>query len=603
MSLILTGNCLSKAFGSLQLFEGITLNISKGERIGLIGPNGAGKSTLARILVGEETADLGEVALRKRTRLGYVAQRTSFSSGLTVRQVLTESLHTELGDAHEKEGRLEIVLGKTGFRDDSLLVETLSGGWQKRLAIAQVLVKDLDLVLWDEPTNHLDLEGILWLEELLATARFASLIISHDRYFLDNLTTRNVELNRTYPGGLLSVDGSYSDFLAKKGEFLEAQAQQQESLANQVRREWEWLRRGPKARRGKSRSRIDAAGKMIDELSVLEDRRCQAVAQISFTASTRQTKRLLTVKGVSARGGERILFSGLNFVLSPGVRIGLLGKNGTGKTTLLKILAGELEPLEGNVTRADKLKIVTFEQHREQLDPALPLRRALAPEGDSVIFNERPVHVAGWAKRFLFRSEQLDMQVGRLSGGELARVHIARLMLETADLLLFDEPTNDLDIPTLEVLEESLLDFPGAIVLVTHDRFLLDRVSTCILALNGEGGGEFFADYYQWQQAQAAQSSQRISDSVLRPKTPPRKNRQPRLSYHEQKEWDQMEGNILEAEQQLEVRQKEAEDPAISSDAAQLEQRYAQLHMAQRQVEYLYARWAELEAKLQSAEE
>ncbi len=599
MSLILSATSLSKAYGSQPLFENISLNISEGERIGLMGPNGAGKSTLAKILAGEETPDQGEVALKKRTRLGYVAQQTSFPPGRTVRQVLTESLRSELGDDREKEGRIEMILGKTGFREDSTLVESLSGGWQKRLAIAQAIVRGLDLLLLDEPTNHLDLEGILWLEDLLKTAKFASLVISHDRYFLDNLVNRMVELNRTYPEGRLIVEGNYSHFLEKKGEFLNAQFQRQESLANQVRRELEWLRRGPKARRGKSRSRKEAAGKLLGELADLENRHRREVAQIGFSASSRQTKRLLTAHGLGAELGGKLLFSGLNFVLSPHIRVGLVGKNGAGKTTLLKILSGELAASQGTLVYAENLKIVTFEQHREELDPATSLRRALAPDADVVIYRDNPIHVAGWAKRFLFRPEQLDMPAGQFSGGELARVHIARLMLEPADLLLLDEPTNDLDIPTLEVLEENLLDYPGAMVLVTHDRFLLDRVSTCVLCLDGEGGGDFFADYFQWQQLQAARSAQRGADSTLRPKPSASKNHPPRLSYHEKKEWESMEERILEAEQQIDARRREAEDPAISSDAQRLEQRYTQLREAQKLVDQLYSRWAELEAKLQ----
>lgn len=337
----------------------------------------------------------------------------------------------------------------------------------------------------------------------------------------------------------------------------------------------------------------------MSELSDLENRSRREVAQIGFSASSRQTKRLLTAHALGAEIGGKMLFSGLNFVLSPNIHIGLVGKNGVGKTTLLKVLSGELAASQGTLVRAENLKIVTFEQHRAQLDSGTSLRRALAPDADLVIYRDRPIHVAGWAKRFLFRAEQLDMPIGQLSGGELARVHIARLMLEQADLLLLDEPTNDLDIPTLEVLEDGLLDFPGAMVLVTHDRFLLDRVSTSVLALDGEGGGEFFADYFQWQQFQAARAAQGGAESAPRPKQSPSDRRPARLTYREKKEWEQMEGKILEAELQVDARRREAEDPTISSDAQQLENRYALLREAQDQVDRLYSRWAELEAKLQ----
>lgn len=267
--------------------------------------------------------------------------------------------------------------------------------------------------------------------------------------------------------------------------FFEAQQKLQASLESKVRREVEWLRRGAKARTTKSKARIDEANRLIGELGEVSGRARTAVAGIDFTVSDRRTKRLVEAEG-PAFG---TLFQNLDLTLMPGMRLGLVGANGSGKTTLLRVLTGALHPTAGTLKRADGLRIVYFDQHREQLNPDAPLRRALAEHGDSVIYRGRPQHVAGWAKRFLFRPEQLESPVGSLSGGERARVLIARLMLQEADLLLLDEPANDLDIPTLEVLEESLLEFPGAMVLVTHDRFLLDRVATVVLGLDGRGRG------------------------------------------------------------------------------------------------------------------
>ncbi len=288
------------------------------------------------------------------------------------------------------------------------------------------------------------------------------------------------------------MKGNYSEFLEKREDFLEAQKKQTEALATKVRREIEWLRRGPKARTGKSRARIDSAGRLIEEFSAANQRARGGTAKIDFTASDRKTKRLIEAEDIGITLGGRRLFQNLTLTLSPGVRIGLVGANGSGKTTLLKLLAGELEPDEGEIRRADRLQIVSFAQDRgAHLDPSISLRRALCPEGDMVIYRDRTIHVAGWAKRFLFLDEQLEMPVSKLSGGERARVMIARLMLATADVLLLDEPTNDLDIPTLEVLEDSLLDFPGAIVLVSHDRYLLDRVSTIVIGLDGGEGTAF----------------------------------------------------------------------------------------------------------------
>jgi len=294
--------------------------------------------------------------------------------------------------------------------------------------------------------------------------------------------------------------------------------------------------------------------------------------------------------------GGRRLVSDLDLVVTPGTRVGLIGPNGSGKTTLLNVLAGMVPPDAGEIERADDLRIVRFEQERVGLDPARSLRRALAPEGDAVMWQGRSVHVAAWAKRFLFRPEQLEVPVGHLSGGEQARILIARLMREPADLLILDEPTNDLDIPTLEVLEESLAEFDGALVLVTHDRFMLERVSTIILALDGAGGTATFADYSQWEGTRAAAAAEPRQAPPERAADAQRQ-RPKRLGYREQREWDGMEQAILDAERAVEACQRDVDDPAIASDPTALQQRYAALEAARTDVDRLYARWAELEAK------
>src|SRR5689334_11998774 len=499
MALLESCSGISKSFGSRLLFENISLGISDGERLGLIGPNGAGKSTLLKILSGQIEPDSGTVSLRRNTRVGYVPQNAVFPEGLTATEVIAQAIADEHLDEMERAARINQTLGRAGFTDGSVRTESLSGGWKRRLAIARELALHPDLLFLDEPTNHLDLEGILWLEKLLSTAEFASVVVSHDRYFLDNVVNDMAEIDRSYPEGIFRVEGGYSTFLEKKEQFLLAQSSRQESLANKVRREIEWLRRGPKARTGKSRARIDEAGRLIDQLADTTARSRTAVATIDFTATDRKTRRLIEAEGIGKSFAGRPLFRNLNLVLSPGVRIGLVGANGSGKTTLLKLLEGTMPPDEGAIRRADAVQIVSFAQDRgAHLNLELSLRRTLCPEGDMVLYRGRPIHVVGWAKRFLFREEQLELPAARLSGGERARVMIARLMLQPADVLLLDEPTNDLDIPTLEVLEESLLDFPGALVLVTHDRYLLDRVSTVVIGLDGGPGG-VFADYSQWE--------------------------------------------------------------------------------------------------------
>ena len=604
MALLLNANGLAKRYGPEPLFINISINISESDRLGLVGPNGSGKSTLLEILAGRREPDAGELAIRKGVRLAYVAQVSEFESGETIGSIVQDALRQSGMPEGEQTRHAAETLGRAGFEDTSLLAASLSGGWRKRLALVQAMLAKPDILLLDEPTNHLDLAGITWLETFLRNSPFACVVVSHDRYFLENVATAMAELNRIYPDGLLRVRGNYSTFLEKKSEFLAAQAKRQESLENRVRTEIAWLRRGPKARATKAKARIDNAKELIDELSSLNARRRTAEADIDFTASERATKRLVTLENVSFSFDERAIVKELDFAIAAGMRVGLVGPNGSGKTTLLRLIRDEIAPQAGEVLRANNLRAVYFEQNRP-LDDNLTLRQALAPDGDAVIYQERTIHVASWASRFLFSSEQLNQPVGRLSGGERARVSIAKLMLEPADLLLLDEPTNDLDIPTLEILEENLIQFRGALVLVTHDRYLLDRVSTVILGLDGKGSWGRFAEYSQWEQwmAEAAKASSRASQSPALRKTPDadRGPARKKLSYLDSRDFETIESRIAEAEQVLMTRRAALEDADVVRDSRLLQQALQQMEEAEQKVDGLYARWAELEEKLTGA--
>ena len=593
-SLLLSCEAVGKAYGTRSLFEGLSFGLFESDQLGLVGPNGSGKSTLLKILAGLEPPDRGTRSIRGGIRVGYVPQDPVLPTGVLVEEVIAAALAGL--DEGERAGGIARALGLAGFADGRAEVDTLSGGWKKRLAIAQALAAGPDVLLMDEPTNHLDVEGILWLEGVLAERVRAVIVVSHDRYFLEHVATRMLELNRAYPAGLFQTDGRYSDFLARRDEFLRGQAAYEESLANIVRREIEWLRRGAKARSTKAKGRIKEAGRLIAALGDARTRGAVATAGIDFTASQRRTRRLLVARGLSKAFGGRTLIRGLDLTVTPGMRVGLMGPNGSGKTTLLNLLAGSLEADAGDIERALGLRLVRFEQHRAGLDPMQSLRRALAPEGETVVFQGRSVHVASWAKRFLFRPEQLEMPVGRLSGGEQARILIARLMCEPADVLILDEPTNDLDIPTLEVLEDSLADFAGGLVLVTHDRLMLDRVSTVIVALDGLGGAETYADYGQWEAARGARTRPPLPAGPA-PSAPPPRQRTKRLGYREQREWEGMERAILDAEATAAACERTAADPGIASNPAALQTSCAALEAARAEIARLYARWAELEAK------
>lgn len=592
MSLLLSCQSLSKAFATRLLFKSLSLSIFSGDRVGLIGPNGSGKSTLLKILSGIERADSGILSPKRGLRIGYVPQSCEFPD-VEPKKILMEALKEELPD-YEKEQRAEFWLSKLGFKGTETSAALLSGGWKKRLGIAKELISSPDLLLLDEPTNHLDLEGILWLEKFLSREAPTYLLVSHDRYFLQNAVSRIIEIDPVYPEGLLAIDGPYSFFLEKKEGFLAGQLERERSLASIARRETDWLRRSPKARTTKSQSRVDAAHELLEDLAQVQARNRQKRAEIDFVASERETRKLLVAKNLCKELGGRPLFRQLDFTLSPGTRIGLIGPNGSGKTTLLRLLAGEIPPDQGTLKTADALKIVYFDQHRTQLPNEISLRQALAPNGDYIHFRGQQIHVNGWCKRFLFSPDLLDMPIGKLSGGERARIAIAHLMLQPADLLLLDEPTNDLDIPTLETLEESLLDFPGAVVLITHDRCMLDRICNSFLALDNPEKSTLYADFSQWEASLKTHAAQAKAKEKSDTSPKPLKTK---LTYAEKKEYEQIEAKISKLEEEVKELNHLLEEPEVAENPQRLSEVCSTIGLTENQIEQLYLRWEELDKK------
>jgi len=590
MAVQLSLQAVTKAFGTHPLFEAITFSVQEGDRLGIIGPNGSGKSTLLTIMSGALAPDAGERVCPRGFRVGHLNQVDTFATDATCTGAISAVL-TDL-PAHERDARIGIILGKGGFPNPEARVDTLSGGWRKRLSICRLLVQDFDLLLLDEPTNHLDLAGVRWLEDILRRHHGTVVLVSHDRWFLDRAVTRVIELDRRHPGGSFQAPGGYGDFVAAREVYLDGQRARQETLANRVRREEEWLSRQPKARTTKSVARIQRAGELRQELNQVSWRNNQnQKAAIDFSATGRRANAMISAEGLRIDRGGKTLLNDLDIDIGPGDCLGLLGPNGSGKSSLMMVLGGLLDSTAGKIRRLGGLRVVRFEQDRGRLDPNVTLRRTWCPNGDTIPFRNGSVHVVGWAKRFLFRTEQLDLPVGKLSGGEQARLLISLLVREPADVLLLDEPTNDLDIPALEVLEEAILDFPGAVMLVTHDRWLLDRVGSRMLALDGKGGHTWVDEYAAWEKAQHEQQPSAKSAS-----TRPRKAATT-ITTTERRELERMEATIAKAEATITAIDAELASPAIQSDGKALEDACERLAKAQEHLDDCYTRWGELEAK------
>jgi ATP-binding cassette subfamily F protein uup len=604
MNDILTCKNIEKSIGDRLLFKGVSYSIKERDRIGLIGPNGAGKSTFMKLLAKVLEFDDGEISIRKHARVVYIPQVDEFDEDDTILEAAVKAFdEKDALDDIDKDTQAMIALSRIGFEDFYAKVSGLSGGWKKRLSIARQIAREPDVLLLDEPTNHLDLDGIEWLEKFLKSTKIAFMVISHDRRFLQNATNRTLEISDRFKDTYWSYDADYVTYLERKDEYFESERQRADNMANKARMEKYWLDRGVRGRGTKQNARKKEAYALFEEAGALKSRtRAETKIQLDFEKTDRKTKRLALLHNISKRYGDKNLIEGLDLTLVDNLKIGLLGSNGCGKSTLMNIINKTLEPDTGTVTINRGVKVIKFDQDRGLLDPNVRLRDAISPSGgDMLEYRGEAIHVVSWARRLKFRSDQLDSPVKTLSGGEQARVLMGQLMLQPCDILLLDEPTNDLDIPALEVLEESLQTFPGCLVLVTHDREMLDRVCDILLAFDGEGNIEPFASYEQWKNPKKnvkIEGDDAVSDIVSKPTakvdktTPEPAKKVKKLSYKEQKEWDSIEEDILVCETAVALLEENIVD---TSDAEAFTAYCAELSSAQLKVETLYARWSELE--------
>jgi ATP-binding cassette subfamily F protein uup len=612
VAILLSASELEHRFSARPLFEGVNFTIADGDRVGLIGPNGAGKSTLLKILSGQMAPDGGTLARRGGLRVAFLAQVPELAPELTVRVAVREGLPGGRDDHDwQHEARLDEVLSKldlagAGSVGPETVIGSLSGGWRKRVALARALVAEPDLLLLDEPTNHLDVDSILWLEKLLASARFATITVTHDRLFLQRVSNRILELDRRNPGGLLDVAGDYTTYLERKAAAMAAQERREDVLRNTLRRETEWLRRGAAARTTKQDARIQRHGTLSEEVAELTVRNRVRSVDLDFQGVGKKPKRLVEARGVGKSYDGRVVFNGIDLFVGPGSRVGLLGPNGCGKSTLLRVLLGQEEPSTGTVLRSDILQVASFEQDRGSLDPDATVVDTVCPDGDFVAFRGSRQHRHGYLERFLFRPEQMNMTVGQLSGGEQARLLVARLMLRPANLLVLDEPTNDLDLATLTVLEDALTSFDGAVLLVTHDRFFLDQVATEIIAFHAQPGeaGQVtsFADVAQWEQWHVQQSAQAATarksgggGGTGAGASAGDAGKRKKLGFKDQRDWETIEARIAVAEAKVTELEGLCAQPEVAVDAPRLLGIMTEIEAGRAEVDRLYSRWAELE--------
>ncbi len=617
MATLISAHKLSKAYASKTLFKDISFAVDTEQKIGLLGPNGAGKSTLLKIISQQTKPDTGQISFSNGLRLGYLEQRPQFKnedgskSDKSIYETLIEATddpYDGINIAYAFELIQKLSLDQTSLSENTL-VSTLSGGWQKRVALARELMKKPNLMLLDEPTNHLDIQSILWLEDFIAKENQISfLIVTHDRAFLQATCKIIFDLDPRNPDGLIKSFGDYAQFLETKSMLLDSQRRLEDKKRNTMLIEKAWLARGPQARLKKQTARQNRAHEIIDEVNQLENKNTLRKADFDFSGLGNTPKRLIELTKVSKSfapaGNTTNLIGNLSGLIRPKARIGLLGANGCGKSTLIKMIMGLEQPSAGEVFVNPDIQINYFEQGKETLNQNTTVLKIICPEGDYVHFQDQPIYGRSYLSRFHFNNFQMDMPVSKLSGGEQSRLLLAKLMLTTAHVLILDEPTNDLDVETLDVLSDCLAEFTGALILVSHDRFFLDQNSNELWAFTQNNQGEIlkFADYYQWENWYRNDYPEQKKAEALAAVAPvqsgSKNSSNKKLSYKETLEFEKIEAEIQDKEKKLEALQSQLADPVLQTQYNQLTQLTTEASSLENQIKQMYERWQILEQKM-----
>jgi ATPase subunit of ABC transporter with duplicated ATPase domains len=613
---ILTAMELDVHFGEQIILDKASLSVHEGDRIGLVGRNGAGKSTFLKIISGVMEPDSGNVAKKKELVVGFLTQEFTLDETKNVyenvligtdtilslideyeslpfdspkRHVLEEKI--QFLDGWNLEKKIDQLLKSLNAPDAKRKITTLSGGEKRRVALCRSIVAQPDLLILDEPTNHLDTESIEWIENFLSAYNGTCIFVTHDRYFLDRIANRIVELTN---GQFISHRGNYTDYLVNKAERLAIKEVEERKRQNFLRRELEWVVRGPKARTTKAKSRLDT----YYDVASKENTEIELDVEMVIPPAEKLGKNILELKGVGISLGGKKLIDGLNFVFTPGRRLGIVGKNGIGKTTLLKILLGELSPNDGIVEIGEKTEFNYVDQSRLLLNDEDTVIEAIGEGNTFIKFGNQQMKVWSYLKRFLFTDERINTIVGRLSGGEKSRLTLARILKNGGNFLMLDEPTNDLDLPTLRILEEALLAFDGCVVVVSHDRYFLNRVCNGILAFEGNGETYFSEGNYDYYIEKRKSRKREVkSDSNQNKKGDTRvKQKIRKLTWMEKKELETIEEDIMKAEENVErIESIFSSKDFYEKYADKANELNLELNEAKEKVKKLYERWEELE--------